>query len=720
MNEKYTMRLDLRVLQHLGIRLYSNVAAVISELVANSYDADANKVKITYDSDADRLIIADDGTGMSVAEINQRFLKVGYEKRKEEGGQSATYNRPFMGRKGIGKLSVFSVAEVVQVHTVNGSQKNALEIRLDDLETAIRSNGEYHPKEIKFSSEVGSKGTTLILSNLVKKRAAITVAALRKRLARRFAVIGRKVIGPGSFDVEINGKLVGDEDRDDLRSLQFVWEFGPKEVLRSSAMPGLAERFLIKNNKIKHHASWTVAGWFGTAAKPADLELEEAGSLKNIVVLARGRLIQESILDKLGFNRIFGAYVTGQIEADFLDDDALEDIATSDRQRLVEDDPRVIALRDFMREALLQASEDWADVRKKKNAADAELHNPALGGWIQSLPKAQQASARSVIGLIEGLPLDKDHEDDRRELFRSGVIAFERLRLKEASHNLERLNSLDPDHLLPLLVTQDNYESSLYGDIVRSRVQAIQQFKNLTNSKAKEVVLQKHLFDHLWLLDTGWERANGSPSIEHNLKRDFPKVFGEKLTDKESKGRIDIKYRTNAGVHLIVELKKYERVLKLAELDEQGQRYVSTLTKLLKNKGEINPKIQVIFVLGKTPKAGVDEGLPADFIEKSLGLWNARVAYYDQLIDSALNAYGEYLDAHEKVDSVEKVLKALGGAPSKLVSGPPAKQVKNRKPGSAVGPKPKNGAKVLKTFKAPKAAGVKPAGKPARKKAVKK
>ena len=44
MAAKYTMSLDMRVLQHLGIRLYSNVAAVISELVANSWDAEATEV----------------------------------------------------------------------------------------------------------------------------------------------------------------------------------------------------------------------------------------------------------------------------------------------------------------------------------------------------------------------------------------------------------------------------------------------------------------------------------------------------------------------------------------------------------------------------------------------------------------------------------------------------------------------------------------------------
>nr|WP_175429320.1 ATP-binding protein [Lysobacter enzymogenes] len=655
------MTLDMRVLQHLGIRLYSNVAAVISELVANSYDADATEVDIDFDAKGDKLIIRDNGSGMTSDAVNGRFLNVGYEKRKYEGHTSPIFKRPFMGRKGIGKLSVFSVAEIVQVHTSQSGDQSAFEIRLNDLEEKIKLGAEYFPSEISFDGQAPQPGTQLVLTNLVRKRTGITVAALRKRLARRFAVIGKKNIKGDYFSVRINGKEIDHNDRDDLRSLEYLWEFSEAHVIPSATTPKLAERFLLQENTIPNHPNWVVRGWFGTAGKPSELELDDAGSLKNIVVIARGRLIQESILDKLGFNRIFGSYVTGQIEADFLDSDDEDDIATSDRQRLVEDDPRVMALRDFMRQALLDASEKWSDLRKKKKADDAQESHPALKRWVDGLPQAQQAPAKSLIGLIEGLPLDDDREADRHELFKSGILAFERLRLKEAAHQLENLRTLDSDHLLPLLVTQDYYESSLYGDIVRSRVQAIRQFKNLTDARAKERVLQEHLFNNLWLLDAGWERATGSETMEHNLKRDFPKEFALDLKEKEKRGRIDIKYRTNAGTHIIVELKKYERTISHEELTAQGQMYKSCLFKLLQRQGDQNPSIQVVFVLGRAPKVLADAGLPADFVENSMKLWNGRIVYYDSLIDNALSGYGEYLNAHAKVDQIEKVVNEIGG-----------------------------------------------------------
>jgi hypothetical protein len=45
-NDHYRMTVDLNVLDHLGINLYSNIAAVLTEAVANAWDADAVNVEI--------------------------------------------------------------------------------------------------------------------------------------------------------------------------------------------------------------------------------------------------------------------------------------------------------------------------------------------------------------------------------------------------------------------------------------------------------------------------------------------------------------------------------------------------------------------------------------------------------------------------------------------------------------------------------------------------
>jgi HSP90 family molecular chaperone len=70
--DTYTLQLDLKVLDHLGINLYSNAAAVLSEAVANAYDADSESVNLQIDND--KIVIEDDGIGMNLNQVNERFL----------------------------------------------------------------------------------------------------------------------------------------------------------------------------------------------------------------------------------------------------------------------------------------------------------------------------------------------------------------------------------------------------------------------------------------------------------------------------------------------------------------------------------------------------------------------------------------------------------------------------------------------------------------------
>lgn len=49
MSTSCRMTVDLNVLDHIGINLYSNIAAALTEAVANAWDADAGPVDIKID-----------------------------------------------------------------------------------------------------------------------------------------------------------------------------------------------------------------------------------------------------------------------------------------------------------------------------------------------------------------------------------------------------------------------------------------------------------------------------------------------------------------------------------------------------------------------------------------------------------------------------------------------------------------------------------------------
>ncbi|MCC6567295.1 MAG: ATP-binding protein, partial [Chloroflexi bacterium] len=142
MNERlYKMTISLNVLDHLGIGLYSNPAAVLSEIVANAWDADATQVTIDFNSEQKTITVTDNGIGMNYWDVNNKFLMVGYRKRDSLNDGVTESGRLPMRRKGIGKLSVFSIAEEVEVHTVKGASRNALKMRVADIQETIRRAG---------------------------------------------------------------------------------------------------------------------------------------------------------------------------------------------------------------------------------------------------------------------------------------------------------------------------------------------------------------------------------------------------------------------------------------------------------------------------------------------------------------------------------------------------------------------------------------------------
>ena len=171
----FSLTVDLNVLDHLADGLYSSVAAVLTEAVANAWDADAKTVHLDLDMDDDRIVIHDDGIGMDVKAVNERYLRVGYRRRGDSGETSKELDRPVMGRKGIGKLSLFSIAGEIRIETrKRGKEIVALVIDVSELRNQMESAGSetYHPQPVEpeFQDKLSDRGTVIVLSKLKGSR----------------------------------------------------------------------------------------------------------------------------------------------------------------------------------------------------------------------------------------------------------------------------------------------------------------------------------------------------------------------------------------------------------------------------------------------------------------------------------------------------------------------------------------------------------------------
>ena len=74
----------------------------------------------------------------------------------------------------------------------------------------------------------------------------------------------------------------------------------------------------------------------------------ERDSLNKIAIMVRGKLAQEDILEDFPDARVYTKYLIGEIHADFLDIDSEQDIATSNRQDIIKNDPRYEALQEWI------------------------------------------------------------------------------------------------------------------------------------------------------------------------------------------------------------------------------------------------------------------------------------------------------------------------------------------------------------------------------------
>lgn len=644
----YRMTVDLNVLEHLGINLYSNIAAVLTEVVANAWDADAENVDIKVDADEKQIKIVDDGIGMSAEDINDKYLRVGYMRRSEdkEHGLRTKKGRPVMGRKGLGKLSLFSVAEVIEIQSAKEGRQHGLRMIAGGIRKAAHERAPHYCPEPLDEEDISiSSGTQIYLREVNRQRLDIGMKALRKRLARRFSVIGER----NNFRVVIDGQPITLSDRSDLLEAQFLWTFGSPELEKGST-PVVLEQEKLPNQVASSQNDWRVKGWLGTVRRPKQLDDEEAGNLNSIVVLSRGRLFHENILDKVNDARLYTKYLTGQVEADFLDSDNKPDIATSDRQRIQEGDPRYTALMSFLKNSLDQVEKSWTKWRKKHEVRKAKEDSPVLKGWLASLPKAHMGRAETLIAKLSALPVDK--EGDRKLLYRHGILAFERMRLRESTG--EFVSGMhDVNKLLELLAGQDALESSLYCDITKSRLDAIKSFRGLVDKNDKEKVLQKYLFGHLWLLDPAWERATGSELMETRLLK--AGVIIEDMKKKERLKRVDIVYRTSAEKHILVELKRAGAYVNLSDIRKQGEGYVDKLKKILLAQNNNAPNIEVVFVLGKPLKE--EQNNPDRIKHAMYGISpGSRIVHYDSLIANALKAYSEYLEKSQEFDRIGKIV----------------------------------------------------------------
>ena len=647
--ETLELKIDLAALNHLGLNLYSNVPAVLSELIANSWDADASKVILDVKDENGKksITVSDDGCGMDKEDLQNKFLTVGYQRRKSEHSDTTPSGRKVMGRKGIGKLSVFSIAENVQIYSRKNGMTSGLHLIYSDIQNDIESGNQHHLpliEDIAPENDIEGSGTIVVLTDIKKRVYSSLDDNLKKRVARRFN------IWSDEFSVLINRQPVTYKDREYLHKLEYVLLYG--EQHDESMFPHLEDVYLKERpNKIGSDTGYKVNGWVGLVKNSGSLQNDNE-NINRLAILMRGKVALENILDSFGEQGLYTKYLIGELDADFLDLTEQDDIATSSRQDFLQTDQRFVDLSDFIR-AELKFIEKERKRYKQEVGVEKAKEIPEIKEWLEELTGDAKNVAEKLFGRINAIAVDEVH---RKTLYKHGVLAFESLHHREKLLQLEKIDIENLEVAVQLFSELDEIEASWYYEITKGRLNVIHLLSKHVDDNALEKVIQEHIYNHLWLLDPSWDRATETPTLESTVKKEFDKI-SKKLTKKEKNARIDIRYKKTSGKHIIVELKRASVRVRTTELIDQVEKYIDALEKQIELNDDLGP-IEVICLVG-AKLTDWNTNKKEEISKDILAVKNIRIVTYQQLITEAEVSYQNYLEKSKRRNKIEKLLEAI-------------------------------------------------------------
>jgi hypothetical protein len=640
------IRLDLNVLNHLGIGLYSNTPAVLTEIIANAWDADADEVRIDIDNENDVITIRDNGIGMDHSALQNKFLTVGYS-RRDNNEEKTPRGRQCMGRKGIGKLAMFSLAD--EIHLVSrgkASDPEGFVVYVDDLKDQIKSGLDYFPEKISDCSqyEIFPTGTTIILKQL-NKSVSKTSSYLRRRIARRFSVIGGGS-GKDAFRVYIDGSEVTIKDRGFYSDIQLLWTFGDQE----EEAKALCDKH-VRHSHYGGEISSTpikINGFIASVEKPQQLK-SDGDNNNTITLLANGRVFDEDVQKRLDDSKVFNSYLVGELQVDYFDSNDQPDMAVSSRQGVHENDPRFESFLGYLRTQLVDIGGKWDEWRREIGSEDVVNEFPRVNEWIETLSLNHKKRAKQLIGKINTMRFSgtpDDQKSQKKEVLKHQILAFEKLKIQD---NIEAVEGLSMDQNIQefgnILVSIEDIEAALHHDIIEQRLAVVRKLEQHNQNKVKERVVQEHIYNHLWLVDPSWEHKENETDFEWTLSEYLKRA----CPDTEDGARLDIGYRTTNGRYIVIELKKPGVHTSIQKLTDQGTRYSVALQEyFIQNPGSCpisgkTPVIEIVFLVDKAPQYPV---VPYEGILKSI---NATITTYTDLINQSLRAYDAYLASSKKV-----------------------------------------------------------------------
>ena len=509
----------------LGVRLYDRVSAVVAELIANAYDADAETVVVrvplaTLLARKDRVTgkvedfdyaieVVDDGHGMTPEEANGHFLRVGKDRREDptQGKRSRRKQRPVMGRKGIGKLAPFGICKRIEILSAGGEKTDdgfLVSHFIMPYNEILRDEDTPVPMEVgdQDGTYRSNSGTTVRLIDFLPKRVP-NRGTFHRQMARRF---GLRLT---DFRVKVEDiRNPGENPPFEIGAFKIPLLEGTEVDVSKKPVP-LPEG----------QGSLPVSGWMGLA-KDAYKNEEMAG----VRIYARGKIVgtTRDFGQSAGFTGEFTvrSYLVGEVHAEWLDEDEGDDLITTDRQDILWESDygrafrawgaewiRIIATesrpRRRKRVEQLFLNVSGLEDRAKERFTDDDVVSTAMemGKQIGRFASEDELGDQEYVdGLVHVVLSVAPHK--------ALIDAFE-------AFNREMFGKDGGiDSLLDLFSKTRIAEMASYAQRAYQRVRAIRTLKSVITEGGDESALQGIVAAAPWLIDATWTPITSNQSLK--------------------------------------------------------------------------------------------------------------------------------------------------------------------------------------------------------------
>jgi len=384
------LKFDPRTIEHLGIKMYSQLPYALAELVANAYDACADSVEIKLYDEATggkRIVVIDDGDGMSYEDVRDNFLVIGRKRRDDDESRENAKGRKITGKKGLGKLALFGIGKTIQIKTTKAGETHETVFTLNWDDILGEPSGTYKPVSERIEKTNRSKkGTTITLSNL-SRVSGFDANATAISLSKLFNCFGSDFITTLALNdgepINLTRKMryVGID-------VEFEWDV-------ASAQSEFTSNYSHKTE---------LKGKIISSKKPMRQDL------RGITLYVNGRLANIPGYFGVPEAGYTFSYVSGWIEADFLDE-LDKDLISTDRQSLSWDLPEAEELQVHLQQFVRFLVRDWSEKRgRAKTDVASGRSGVNIEEWFDKVPEEVLPKLKSVIENISDKP-EMDDED---------------------------------------------------------------------------------------------------------------------------------------------------------------------------------------------------------------------------------------------------------------------------------------------------------------------